>query len=663
MSTKRFLLLVLALVLALGNLLVEPASAAYDRPYYIELDLTNQIVTIYNTADKSIARQMLCSAGMNDATLTGVWYMPQRQNDMERKEWYYFRFFHCYAKWATRYYYNYFFHSITFNHNRNDAMNAKAAAQFGVPASHGCVRLRVEDAEFIAKNCLAGTRVEVYKSGVKNEDLRQLLYISSYTGEDGMTYSEFLGVSEDALGIGSAGTEVSDLQARMSDLGYYDGTASGQYDNALVGAVKNLQKDLGLAQTGITSKELEEVIFSDEAPVAAGQITISEGKSGPVVKKLQQALQSMGLYTGPLDGVYDVEVSDAIKAFQKVCGYTADGIATPEIQQLLYYELNKVQQELGEGEISASVTNEEITMATVKSPNTKIIVREQPSTESAEVGKVSDGDTLIVTGVQGDWAAVTAGAGSGYMKKKYLSPYTETNPILTLTSASSGQSITLGNTLQQRMAGAQDIKTEFSEYYANEQFMDYLNDTVTFCAVNTGSDDVSLNLRAAPSGDAEILYKIPNGTKLRVLSRADGWTKVGYDEEIGYLMDDYLTFWEGLASEVESTAIEKEALTGGGIVLGNGYDVVEGTEDQLNIGDGETMMAVVMPDKRDGRVNVYAEASENAEVITRLKADVEVEVVSVDEDTGWVTVKGDGDKVGYMRDVNLSFRLMRGDIS
>mgnify|MGYP002546375592 FL=1 len=174
MSTKRFLLLVLTLVLALGNLLVEPASAAYDRPYYIELDLTNQIVTIYNTADKSIARQMLCSAGMNDATLTGVWYMPQRQNDMERKEWYYFRFFRCYAKWATRYYYNYFFHSITFNDNRNDAMNAKAAAQFGVPASHGCVRLRVEDAEFIAKNCLAGTRVEVYKSGVKNEDLRLL---------------------------------------------------------------------------------------------------------------------------------------------------------------------------------------------------------------------------------------------------------------------------------------------------------------------------------------------------------------------------------------------------------------------------------------------------------------------------------------------------------
>ncbi len=658
MGIKRFLLLVLALVFALCDLAAAPASAAtYDRPYYIELDLTNQIVTIYNTKDKSIARQMLCSAGMNDATITGVWYMPERQNSMERKEWYYFRFFRCYAKWATRYYYNYFFHSITFNDNRNDAMNAKAAAQFGVPASHGCVRLRVEDAEFIAKNCLTGTRVEVYKSGVKDEDLRQLLYISSYTGEDGMSYSEFLGISEDSLGRGSSGAEVSDLQYRMSDLGYYDGEVSGRYDNALVGAVKGLQKDLGLAQTGITSKELEEVIFSDEAPVAAGQITINEGKSGPVVKKLQEALQNLGLYTGPLDGVYDVEVSDAIKAFQKVCGYTADGVATPEVQQLVYYELNKVREQLGEGEITASVVNEEITMATVKSPDTKIIVREQPSTDSAEVGKVSDGDTLMVTGVDGDWAAVSAGAGSGYVKKKYLSPYTETNPILTLTSASSGQSITLGNTIQQRQSGAADIKTEFSEYYASEQFMDYMNETVTFCAVNTGSDDVSLNLRAAPSGEAEILAKIPNGTKMRVLSRADGWTKVGYDEEIGYLMDDYLTFWEGLASEVESTATEKEELTGGGIVLGEGYDVVEGTEDQLNINDGDTMKAVVVPDKRDGRVNIYAEPSENSEVIKRVKADVEVEVVSVDEDTGWVTVKGDGDKLGYMLDVNLSLRL------
>ena len=656
-KVKKFLLIVLATLFTLCDLAVAPASAAYSMPYYIEVDLTNQIVTIYNTADKSIARQCLCSTGMNDATITGVWYMPERENSMERKEWYYFRFFHCYAKWATRYYYNYFFHSITFNDNRNDAMNAKAASQFGVPASHGCIRMRVEDAEFIAKNCLKGTRVEVLKSGVKDEDLRQLLYISSYTGEDGMTYSEFLGVSEDALGRGSTGSEVSDLQTRMTELGYYEGGASGTYDNAMVSAVKNLQKDLGLAETGITSKELEEVIFSDEAPVSAGQITISEGMSGPVVKKLQEALTSLGLYSGAIDSIYDVEVSDAVKTFQQACGYDADGVATAEVQQAIYYEVNKITEELGEGEITAEVSYEEVTMAKVSS-DSKIIVRAQPSTESAEVGKVSDGDTLTVTAVSDGWAAVTNGSASGYVKTKYLQGYTETNPILTFTS-SSGESVALGTTLAQKQSGVSDIKTEISEYYANEEFMGYLNETVTFCTVNTGSDDVSLNLRAEASSDGEILAKIPNGTKMRVLSSADGWTKVGYDEEIGYLMDEYLTFSEGLASEVESTAVEKESseLSGGGIVLGEGYDVVEGTEDQLVVSDGETTLAVVMPDKQDRRVNVYAEASENSEVIWTLKADTEVEVVYADEDTGWVTVKGSGDKVGYMKDTNLSFRL------
>ena len=46
-------------------LLCVPAQAKtkYKMPYYITVDLTNQIVTVYNTADDSIARQMLCSSG------------------------------------------------------------------------------------------------------------------------------------------------------------------------------------------------------------------------------------------------------------------------------------------------------------------------------------------------------------------------------------------------------------------------------------------------------------------------------------------------------------------------------------------------------------------------------------------------------------------------
>ena len=186
------------------------------------------------------------------------------------------------------------FHSLPFAEKDESTMIPEMLEEFGMPTSHGCMRLRVDDARFIAKECLVGTRVKIYKSDTKQEDLRQLLLISSYTGEDGMSYAEFLGYSEDALGNGSSGTEVSDLQCRLMDLGYFEGEADGRYGTSTIAGVKHVQQDLGRAQNGITTPELQEVLFSEDAPVSAGQAALTEGRSGPVVKKLQTALQGVG---------------------------------------------------------------------------------------------------------------------------------------------------------------------------------------------------------------------------------------------------------------------------------------------------------------------------------------------------------------------------------
>ena len=68
MRLKKLLTALLALMLCA----CAPACAEYDMPYYIGVDLTNQIVTIYRTEDDVIVRQMLCSSGMNDSTPTGT---------------------------------------------------------------------------------------------------------------------------------------------------------------------------------------------------------------------------------------------------------------------------------------------------------------------------------------------------------------------------------------------------------------------------------------------------------------------------------------------------------------------------------------------------------------------------------------------------------------
>ena len=632
MRYKRFLVAALTLVVAFCGLGITPAFADYNMPYYIELDLTNQLVTVYNTKDNTIAHQMLCSSGKNNATPTGTWYLPPKTLDTERSEWYLMKSYNCWVKFATKISGPYFFHSIPFTGKNNNAMNANAAREFGIPASHGCIRLRVEDARYIAQNCLAGTRLRIYKSNQKNEELRSLLYISSYSQESGMSYQEFMGISKDALGVGSKGDDVAELQLRIHDLGYYDDSIDGYYGTSTVTAVKNLQKDLGLAQSGITSAELKELIFSSDAPVSMGQITLKEGSSGPVVKQFQAALSQLGIYDGDIDSVYDLEVIEAVKELQLLCGYNTDGIATPEIQQLAYYEVNRLQQELGEDYELERIT-EEITMAKMNFKKSKIYVRSKPNTRSSEVARLDYGDEVIVLAVKDDWAQVFTGGATGYMYKKYLTPYVEENYVYKYTA--NGKSVTIGNTVEQMQSGTgTSEQVAFRQYYASAQYMDYLNDPVEYATVNTNSDRVKLNLRSTPSSDGEILAELSNGTNLRVLSKEDEWTRVGYDSHIGYLMNQYLTFWEGTAADLEET----------------GDDTGEEEYEDLNI------KAVVIAERRNGLVRIYQRADTNSKVVGSVGNDRQVKVIAIDEDTGWVYVSS-GNTKGFMQDKYLAFRL------
>lgn len=649
MLFKKCLLALLALALLMGAV---PAFAEYNKPYYIEVDLTNQIVTVYNTSDNSIARQMLCSSGApGHDTIEGEFYLPAIERDDERNGWYNFYTQHVYGKWATRIYGPYLFHSIPCYQKDEDTVVPRYLKQFGMPDSHGCVRLRVDDAYFIAKNCLRGTYVKIYKSGELNEDLRQLLFVSSYTGEDGMTYQEFLGISEDCLGSGSSGTEVMDLQYRLADLGYFGDEPDGKYDNETIIAVKNVQKDLGLADNGIANPALLEIIFSDDAPVSAGQATLKEGKSGPVVRRIQIALQTLGLYDGEMDSVLDVDVTDAVKKFQSACNYPVDGVLTPEMQHAIYYTVDQLEEKFGEGNIPpVELVTEEINIGTIEAP-ANIRVRSEPSTESKELGKVLIGDKVRVVKVEGDWAQIAVGNKTGYIYKKYLgSPEVDYNYMLRYTDAS-GESYTIGHTMDEYMNGTRSFADEFSDIYASESYRaENSNTVVDYVTVNTGSADVLLNLRAEPNSEADVLAQVPNGTNLRVLSSENGWTRVGYKDSIGYLMSDYLTFWEGSIEEVEES-----------------YATLDSIDDvNATLSGMENPKALVIDPEKDQQGNnvkpyLFEEASRKGDKLTTMAVGAEVEIVQfIDGGEGgddWVQVKYLG-QTGYMLAVCLQFEFV-----
>ena len=58
------------------------------------------------------------------------------------------------------------------------------------------------------------------------------------------------------------------------------------------------------------------------------------GSTGEEVRQIQTKLKTAGYYTGAVDGIFGAKTRDAVKAFQRDCGLTVDGIAGPKT--LLY---------------------------------------------------------------------------------------------------------------------------------------------------------------------------------------------------------------------------------------------------------------------------------------------------------------------------------------
>ena len=95
-----------------------------------------------------------CASGKKDTpTPIGTYQAGGKTGD----EWYYFKEFNCYAKWAYHIVGGVLFHSNTLSQPKGNPSNGG----LGHRASHGCVRLRVEDAKWIYFNCPEGTTVVV----------------------------------------------------------------------------------------------------------------------------------------------------------------------------------------------------------------------------------------------------------------------------------------------------------------------------------------------------------------------------------------------------------------------------------------------------------------------------------------------------------------------
>ena len=176
-----------ALALLLVLLLLPLPALGEEATYSIDVDCYNNIVTVYRASDGAVVRQMICSSGSGASpSPQGNYVMPEPYNRRERKEWYIFA--EGYGKYASRIWGNYLFHSYLFNAEDDAAVNEESVISMGTNASHGCIRLYIEDARWISENCLPGTKVRLFWGSTQELYLKELLICDTFRLEDGVSY-------------------------------------------------------------------------------------------------------------------------------------------------------------------------------------------------------------------------------------------------------------------------------------------------------------------------------------------------------------------------------------------------------------------------------------------------------------------------------------------
>ena len=148
------------------------------------------------------------------------------------------------------------------------------------------------------------------------------------------------------LMMGSTGSDVSDLQARLMELGYYSGSIDGRYASATVSAVQEFQSRHGLTADGIAGRQTQDTLYSgaampkyvtvEDAQQQEEYLLLKKDAFGLEVRKLQGRLAELGYYAGGMDGFYSETTEEAVKAFQRNNGLSGDGQAGAQTQKKLY---------------------------------------------------------------------------------------------------------------------------------------------------------------------------------------------------------------------------------------------------------------------------------------------------------------------------------------
>jgi peptidoglycan hydrolase-like protein with peptidoglycan-binding domain len=146
------------------------------------------------------------------------------------------------------------------------------------------------------------------------------------------------------LRLNDTGEQVSVLQRRLTELGYFSGPVTGTFGPLTQTSVISFQQATGLTADGIVGAGTADALrratvpqtptVRPPDPVPSANL-LRKGDTGTRVADLQSRLRLLRYYNGSVNGNFGQNTEDAVRAFQRAQGLPEDGVAGPEVNNAL----------------------------------------------------------------------------------------------------------------------------------------------------------------------------------------------------------------------------------------------------------------------------------------------------------------------------------------
>ncbi|MEG3986746.1 peptidoglycan-binding protein [Microcoleus sp. S28C3] len=205
----------------------------------------------------------------------------------------------------------------------------------------------------VTKQALTNFQRDYQLSLTGRPDRATVIALNSFAGDDDRPFKTIY-TNYRELRFGDTGADVSALQRRLKQLGYFSTHPTGSFREVTLNAVRYFQRINRLRVNGVADRQTLALLFGSTRPVPP--VTLPEdisgnggckglrfGDRGATVDLIQRQLKALGYFEGGVDGKFRERTLYAVTRFQQDYNLVSDGCADTATLTAIDFQMRQAE--------------------------------------------------------------------------------------------------------------------------------------------------------------------------------------------------------------------------------------------------------------------------------------------------------------------------------